>query len=176
MRAPGSVCFRGRNQRRNRRQVAQFHEQLVERRRPTSAGWGRFAFEGSSPNAGVKGGRFGSSRDRRPAARHETPLHGLYDYCSPAASNATVRHRPFRSNTAKSHHLCCSYFRHAAEKYAPRFGCGKCQVNVPCERRIPKKDKFRFELHFVRKEASPYPDVKTECSFLEVALCASRRR
>ncbi len=21
----------------------------------------------------------------------------------------------------------------------PRFGCGKCQVNVPCERRIPKK-------------------------------------
>ena len=55
--------------------------------------------------------------------------------------------------------------------YCSMCGCGKCQVNVPCERENPQKRiSSVFELHFVRKEASPYPDVKTECSFGSCAL------
>ena len=39
----------------------------------------------------------------------------------------------------KSHTACSAYVNKMREKYAPRFGCGKCQVKVPCERGIPKR-------------------------------------
>ena len=52
---------------------------------------------------------------------------------SGAAQAISLEHGKSRSS------VCCSYFDTLRERYAPRFGCGKCQVNVPCERRIPKK-------------------------------------
>ncbi len=36
----------------------------------------------------------------------------------------------------KSHIKCTRYFDTLRERYAPRFGCGKCQVGVPCERKV----------------------------------------
>ena len=110
---------------------------------PTSAGWGRFAFEGAHHRTRVSG-RFGSVVTDAPLPVTKRRYTG---FTTTARCGACVRNCPAQAISlehGKSHHLCCSYFDTLREKYAPRFGCGKCQVNVPCERRIPKKDKFRF--------------------------------
>ena len=40
-------------------------------------------------------------------------------------------------DTGKDHNKCSDFLDLTREKYKPRYGCGKCQVSVPCERRIP---------------------------------------
>ena len=37
----------------------------------------------------------------------------------------------------KSNRLCNAYLDTTREHFAPRYGCGKCQVDVPCESRRP---------------------------------------
>lgn len=37
----------------------------------------------------------------------------------------------------KNHMLCSNFLDKVFEKHRPRYGCGKCQVNVPCESKIP---------------------------------------
>ena len=103
-------------------------------------GLGTFSLsKGLITERGVSG-RFGSVVTDAPLPVTKRRYTGLYDYCS--MCGACVRNCPAQAISlehGKSHHLCCSYFDTLREKYAPRFGCGKCQVNVPCERRIPKK-------------------------------------
>ncbi len=37
----------------------------------------------------------------------------------------------------KNHLICSEFLNRIKEKYKPRHGCGKCQVNVPCEDKMP---------------------------------------
>jgi epoxyqueuosine reductase QueG len=37
----------------------------------------------------------------------------------------------------KDHAKCSDYLDDTARRYAPRYGCGKCQVGVPCESAAP---------------------------------------
>ena len=37
----------------------------------------------------------------------------------------------------KDNRLCQLYLDRTLERFAPRYGCGKCQTGVPCERAIP---------------------------------------
>jgi epoxyqueuosine reductase QueG len=70
-----------------------------------------------------------------PAAR---PYTGIYEYCT--RCGACVRNCPARAislETGKSHPLCSAFVESTKAKHAPRFGCGKCQVSVPCEMRAP---------------------------------------
>ena len=39
----------------------------------------------------------------------------------------------------KSHEPCSEYLAEMKHRFAPRYGCGKCQVKVPCMAGIPKK-------------------------------------
>lgn len=39
----------------------------------------------------------------------------------------------------KDHWICNEFLDEIKLKYRPRYGCGKCQVNVPCEKNIPEK-------------------------------------
>ena len=39
----------------------------------------------------------------------------------------------------KDHALCDAYLESTRQRFAPRYGCGKCQTAVPCERAIPAK-------------------------------------
>jgi len=41
----------------------------------------------------------------------------------------------------KNHVICSAFLERTAEKYKPRYGCGKCQIGVPCESSVPKKCK-----------------------------------
>ena len=74
-----------------------------------------------------------------PTARDYT---GVFDYCTRcgaciprcAACAITQEH-------AKNHALCQDRQEMLKLRYAPRFGCGKCQTSVPCESRNPSRKK-----------------------------------
>jgi epoxyqueuosine reductase len=63
---------------------------------------------------------------------------GLYDYC--AKCGACARRCPAHAITleeGKKHPPCSAWLNMKKEKYAPYYGCGKCQTGVPCEAGIP---------------------------------------
>lgn len=67
---------------------------------------------------------------------------GLYDYCSMCgACGVNCPAKAITLQEGKSHIKCTRYFDTLRERYAPRFGCGKCQVKVPCERKAPNLHK-----------------------------------
>lgn len=64
----------------------------------------------------------------------------IYEYCS--MCGACVRNCPVQAislENGKNHQLCSAFLSETKEIYNPRYGCGKCQVGVPCESHIPKK-------------------------------------
>jgi epoxyqueuosine reductase QueG len=66
------------------------------------------------------------------------PYTGIYEYCT--FCGACVRNCPggaISQKTGKSHPLCSAFVESTRVQHAPRFGCGKCQVRVPCEAGIP---------------------------------------
>lgn len=83
-------------------------------------------------------GRFGSvitDALLAPSAREYT---GVYDYC--IFCGACISNCPAHAidlQSGKQHKPCCDYVRSTKEKFFPRYGCGKCQVAVPCESGIP---------------------------------------
>jgi epoxyqueuosine reductase QueG len=65
---------------------------------------------------------------------------GIYDYCTNCG--ACVRNCPAQAITlekGKIHSICSAFVESTRYKHAPRFGCGKCQVKVPCESGIPAR-------------------------------------
>jgi epoxyqueuosine reductase QueG len=63
---------------------------------------------------------------------------GIYDYCT--RCGACARNCPAGAISlegGKRHPPCSAFLSLTAEKYKPRYGCGKCQVKVPCEEGIP---------------------------------------
>ena len=85
-------------------------------------------------------GRFGSiivSEEIEPDMR---PYTGIEEYC--IQCGACIRNCPPKAisfEKGKNHLLCRNYLNTMGKKYAPRYGCGKCQVNVPCEFRNPAR-------------------------------------
>lgn len=64
----------------------------------------------------------------------------IYEYCSHCGACAKKCPAGAISlETGKDHPTCAAFVGKTAEKYAPRYGCGKCQTGVPCESKIPLK-------------------------------------
>ncbi len=63
----------------------------------------------------------------------------IYEYCTMCGACMRCPGGAITLEGGKSHIACSSYVNKMRELYAPRFGCGKCQVKVPCQRGIPKK-------------------------------------
>jgi len=62
------------------------------------------------------------------------PYKGVYDYC--INCGACVRNCPagaISKEKGKLHYPCSVFVDLTKEKHAPYYGCGKCQVKVPCE-------------------------------------------
>ena len=63
---------------------------------------------------------------------------GIDDYC--IRCGACARNCPAQAISlehGKNNVRCNAHVEHMKEKYSPRYGCGKCQVGVPCEFRAP---------------------------------------
>ncbi len=50
----------------------------------------------------------------------------------------------------KNHQICSAFLNEVLSKEAPWYGCGKCQVKVPCEYKIPKKKRAQREAQIKR--------------------------
>lgn len=84
-------------------------------------------------------GRFGSVIIDASLPITPRPYSDIYEYCTMCGACMRCPGGAITLEGGKSHIACSSYVNKMRELYAPRFGCGKCQVKVPCQRGIPKK-------------------------------------
>jgi epoxyqueuosine reductase QueG len=83
-------------------------------------------------------GRFGSVVTDAPFEALARKYKEAYEYC--IKCGACARRCPAEAITienGKDQIVCQVYVENTKLKYKPMYGCGKCQVAVPCQSRIP---------------------------------------
>jgi len=119
---------------------ASFTSNWSERHVAFVCGLGTFGLsKGLITEKGIAG-RFGSIVTELDLSPNKREYENIYEYCS--MCGACVKNCPVNAISiehGKNHVICSKFLDNTAEKYKPRYGCGKCQINVPCECRIPKK-------------------------------------
>ena len=109
-----------------------------ERHAAYACGLGTFGLSRGLITEKGMAGRFASiiiTEELDPTLRSYT---GIYDYC--IRCGACIRNCPANAISlkhGKNNIKCNRHVETMKEKYAPRYGCGKCQVGVPCEFRNP---------------------------------------
>lgn len=103
-------------------------------------GLGTFSLsKGMITSKGIAG-RFGSLVSDIVLPFSERAYSNPYEYCTMCGSCAT--NCPANAITlegGKDHVKCYDFVETVREKFSPRYGCGKCQVGVPCEFKIPDR-------------------------------------
>ena len=118
-----------------------------ERHAAYACGLGTFGLSKGLITEKGTAGRFASiivSVAFEPAERKYT---GVYDYCT--RCGACIEKCPAQAISlefGKNNAMCRAYLGTMREKYSPRYGCGKCQVGVPCEVRAPGLPAVRDKL------------------------------
>lgn len=117
---------------------AKFTSNWSERHAAFVCGLGTFGLsKGLITPKGVAG-RFGSIITNLYLPPDRRGYENIYDYCSmcgKCAKNCPAN--AISVEKGKDHGLCFAFLKKTSEKYKPRYGCGKCQVDVPCESRMP---------------------------------------
>ena len=121
-----------------------FTSNWSERHAAYACGLGTFCLsKGLITEKGVAG-RFGSAiTDLKFSPTPPPEGQQIYDNCT--SCGACIRRCPVNAITlenGKDHNKCAVYVEETMEKYSPRYGCGKCQVGVPCEAGIPSGKRF----------------------------------
>lgn len=89
-------------------------------------------------------GRFGSLITELYIEPSKREYQDIYEYCT--MCGACTKKCPagaISMENGKNHKLCSAHLNETIERYKPRYGCGKCQLNVPCESRIPARQTSR---------------------------------
>ena len=117
----------------------EFSSNWSERHVAYIAGLGTFGLSRGLITEKGMAGRFGSLVTTAELPVTERPYTDLYEYCS--RCGACIRRCPVGAITqeGKRHEPCSEYLAEMKHRFAPRYGCGKCQVKVPCMAGIPKK-------------------------------------
>ena len=116
-----------------------FGSNWSERHTAYACGLGTFGLSRGIITAKGMAGRFTSIIMNAAIEPDKRPYSGVYDYC--INCGACVRRCPVNAISAergKEHAPCSRWQDETAKRYAPRYGCGKCQTGVPCEARNPK--------------------------------------
>ena len=141
------VCVPGRDERFGSRReateengLADFHvdSRWSERHAAYACGLGTFGLSRGLITKKGTAGRFASLIVSEKWEADKREYTGVYDYC--IRCGACARNCPagaISPEAGKNNILCDTYATKLKEKFAPRYGCGKCQVGVPCEHRAP---------------------------------------
>lgn len=109
-----------------------------ERHAAYAAGLGTFGLSRGLITSKGMAGRFASiiiSEEIEPTPRDYT---GIDDYC--VKCGACMRNCPAQAISleyGKNNMKCNEHVEKMKAKFSPRYGCGKCQVKVPCETMAP---------------------------------------
>ena len=117
---------------------AHYASNWSERHAAYATGLGTFGLSKGLITRKGLAGRYISIITTAEFAPNERPYKGVYDYCSNCG--ACIKACPVDAISlegGKLHHPCSLYIETIKGKHAPYFGCGKCQVNVPCESKAP---------------------------------------
>ena len=115
-----------------------FASNWSERHVAYASGLGTFCLtRGLISEKGVAG-RYGSIIINEKIVPDKRPYEGVYDYC--IMCGACIKRCPAGAISlehGKNQQKCKQWMNMTEKRYDPRYGCGKCQVGVPCENRIP---------------------------------------
>jgi epoxyqueuosine reductase QueG len=117
----------------------QFTSNWSERHVAFVCGLGTFGLSKGLITRKGMAGRFGSIITELYLSPDKRGYENIYEYCS--MCGRCVKNCPVNAITienGKNHIICSGFLDKTREKYSPRYGCGKCQINVPCEFIIPK--------------------------------------
>ena len=109
-----------------------------ERHAAYACGLGTFGLSRGLITRKGMAGRFASVIVDAELTPDERPYAGVYDYCTKCG--ACAKRCPVGAITVeygKNNAQCSHYIDEMKERYAPRYGCGKCQTGVPCEHNLP---------------------------------------
>ena len=109
-----------------------------ERHAAYAAGLGTFGLSRGLITRKGTAGRYASIITSAAFEPDTRPYTGVYDYCNSCGTCA--RNCPaaaISKEKGKNHYLCFEFIEATRAKHAPRYGCGKCQVQVPCEAKAP---------------------------------------
>lgn len=117
-----------------------FGSRWSERHAAYVCGLGTFGLsKGLITKKGIAG-RFASVIVDLPLSADERPYTGVYDYCTRCGACAARCHvSAIDLEHGKDHMICGREQDRSSVIHAPRYGCGLCQVGVPCETGIPKR-------------------------------------
>jgi epoxyqueuosine reductase QueG len=103
------------------------------------AGLGTFSLSRSLITVAGSAGRLGSLLTDIPLEATPRPYDGLEEYCSKCG--ACMARCPPKAISAlgKDNAICSGYLDEMKLRFAPRYGCGKCQTAVPCAAGIPPR-------------------------------------
>ncbi len=117
-----------------------FSSNWSERHAAYICGLGTFGLsKGLITEKGVAG-RFGSLVTELYLPPDKRSYSGLYDYCT--MCGLCEEHCPAEAislEKGKEHLPCFRFLNNTFKKCRPRYGCGKCQIDVPCESCAPGK-------------------------------------
>jgi len=122
----------------DRTEQAYYTTNWSERHAAFTAGLGTFGLsKGLITRKGVAG-RYLSVITAALFEPTERPYRGVYDYCifcGACAANCPAR--AISKENGKSHYPCSGFLDSVKARHSPYYGCGKCQVKVPCEDKAP---------------------------------------
>ncbi|MBR2879128.1 MAG: epoxyqueuosine reductase [Oscillospiraceae bacterium] len=84
-------------------------------------------------------GRFGSIITDAPIAPTPRAYSSPYEYCSFCGKCALRCPSSAIGKREKDNAPCSDFINRTKELFPPRYGCGKCQIGMPCENGIPVK-------------------------------------
>lgn len=123
----------------SRQKTLGFKSNWSERHAAYIAGLGTFGLSCSLITAKGSAGRLGSLITNADLEITKRPYVKREEYCAHCCA-CIFRCPPLAIHEeGKDHQVCSDYLSRVKTRFNPRYGCGKCQTNVPCEDKIPKQ-------------------------------------
>lgn len=118
-------------------EVVDLRSNWSERHVAFIAGLGTFSLNRSLITESGSAGRFFSVITDLKLTPTTRPYTAVDEYCNQCG--ACIERCPPHaiSRDGKDNAVCLTYLREMKIRFAPRYGCGKCQTAVPCEARRP---------------------------------------